>query len=121
MDAITYLREKERLTKCSTSACNCCECRLDYDNNGFKIGCDELEGKHPEEAVRIIEEWSKEIDWTKVEKDAKVLVSNYKGDSWIRRHFAKYKDGKVWVYERGGTSYTSQTIESFEFSKLFEG
>lgn len=120
MDAITYLKEKERLTKCSTGDVKCCKCKLNHDNNKFKLDCVRLEAEYPEEAIKIIEEWSKEIDWSKVEVDTKLLVSN-KEILWNKRHFAKYEDGTIYVYQQGCSSYTTQQIEAFKHAKLWDG
>lgn len=54
MDAITLLKEKNRLTY----NCKDCEgCRL--NKTGFN-GCDELMTLHPERYVAIIEQWAKD-------------------------------------------------------------
>jgi len=56
MDAITYLKEKSRLTQgCEIE---CINCRIGYDTIG--ISCEELEEQNPEKAVEIIEQWSKD-------------------------------------------------------------
>lgn len=65
----------------------------------------------------------KEIDWTKVPVNAKLLVS-YDKEHWIRRRFAKYENHNVYVFVDGCDSYTSKNIskkhrfESWTFVKL---
>lgn len=59
-------------------------------------------------------------DWSKVEVDTKVLVRNKPNDEWLKRHFAKYEDGKVYVFENGRTSWNSRGITHWEETKLWE-
>jgi len=59
MDAIKFLKEKNRMTKDCEISCSR-ECRLSYENNGFNLGCGEFISSHPETAVEIVETWSKE-------------------------------------------------------------
>lgn len=47
------------------------------------------------------------MDWTKVEVDTPVLVRNREEHEWGRRYFAKYKDGKVWTFNMGATSWSA--------------
>ena len=61
-----------------------------------------------------------EIDWNKVEVDTKVLVRNKTDDNWLKRHFAKYEDGKVYVFNDGRTSWSSRGITHWEETKLWE-
>ena len=58
MDAVKFLKEKDRLTKkCGIS---CLECRLSESNNKMGIPCYELTNKYPEKHVEIVEKWSEE-------------------------------------------------------------
>lgn len=50
-------------------------------------------------------------DWSKVEVDAKILVSNSKDRFWYKRHFAKFEDGKVYTWMDGETSWSSEDDE----------
>ena len=70
-------------------------------------------------------EFEEVIDWSKVPVDTKLLVSS-DGKDWYRRHFAEYKDGKVYCFNSGTTSFTAQGSEfpsgkvSWEYVKLYE-
>ena len=66
--------------------------------------------------------WSIEdkVDWNKVEVDTKVLVRNKTDDNWLKRHFAKYEDGKVYVFKNGRTSWSSRGITHWQETKLWE-
>lgn len=71
MDAVKFINEKERM--CSSIHCH--NCGLSYDNNGYKITCSGFIADHPEEAVEIIENWSKNSITKKENKmDAKEFL-----------------------------------------------
>ena len=53
------------------------------------------------------------VDWSKVKVDTKVWVSNDEGVVWARRHFAKYEDGKVYVFDSGQTSWTTDKYSTW--------
>lgn len=62
------------------------------------------------------------VDWSKVEVDTPILVS---GDNkeWVKRYFAKYKDGKVYCWLNGKTSWTAfceLSIGHWKYTKLAE-
>jgi hypothetical protein len=65
------------------------------------------------------------VDWSKVPVDTKVLVSN-DGKEWSRRHFAEYKDGKVYCFNSGVTSFTVKESyflnekASWDYAKLYQ-
>lgn len=65
-------------------------------------------------------EFVEKTDWTKVKKDTPVLVRNYTTDCWVRRYFAEFKDGRVYVYNDGCTSWSASTIGWWEYTKLAE-
>lgn len=48
------------------------------------------------------------VDWSKVEVDTPIYVRNCEGADWVRRHFAKYENGKVYAWSGGKTSYTTE-------------
>lgn len=54
MDAVKYLKDRERLCK---NACACKECSFWKIQ---KCRCEELEKSDPEKAVKFVEKWSKE-------------------------------------------------------------
>lgn len=60
------------------------------------------------------------IDWSKVKVDTKVRVSNGDGIVWARRHFAKYEDGKVYVFDGGQTSWTTNKYSAWNNAVLVE-
>ena len=61
-----------------------------------------------------------ETDWSKVEVDTPILMSDNDGDKWIRRYFAKY-DGKfVYAWNGGCTSWSEKCMTGWEYAKLAE-
>ena len=62
------------------------------------------------------------IDWSKVEVDTPVLVSN-DNKEWIKRYFARYEDGNVYCWLNGKTSWTAiceLSIGCWGYTKLAE-
>lgn len=60
MDAVEYLKEKSRMTEfCSGTICHG-KCLLSFEKNSSRETCNIFEVKHPQEAVAIVEKWSKE-------------------------------------------------------------
>ena len=62
------------------------------------------------------------IDWSKVEVDTPVLVSN-DNKEWIKRYFARYEDGNVYCWLSGKTSWTAiceLSIGHWDYTKLAE-
>lgn len=62
----------------------------------------------------------KKIDWDKVPKDAKIYVRNIPTQDYLPRYFAYYKNGKVYAYSRGCTSFSAETKETdgWRYAKL---
>lgn len=58
MDAVRYFKEKKRMTE--DCEIHCFNCMLHQTKNNYDIPCARLESKHPEQAVAIVEKWSKE-------------------------------------------------------------
>ena len=65
------------------------------------------------------------IDWSKVPVDTKVIVYSELNKVWLKRHFAKYEDGKKYVFDGGYSSYTAENpkhdITSYKYVKLYDG
>lgn len=63
-----------------------------------------------------------EVDWSKIPVDTKVLVKYCEHNDWRERYFAKYEDGKVYVFMDGATSWSSEgneiNIEEYSHYKL---
>ena len=61
-----------------------------------------------EENQRIdIAEYLGIIDWSKVKVDTPILVKQYEQDEWEKRHFAYFKDERVYAWLCGATSWSA--------------
>ena len=47
------------------------------------------------------------IDWSKVAVDTPILVKDYSDCEWIKRHFVKYENGRVFTWSNGATSWSN--------------
>ena len=65
-----------------------------------------------------------EIDWYKVAVDTPILVraSEAEDAAWQRRYFAKYKNGIVYAWMYGYTSWSTPdgNVSAWNFAKLAE-
>ena len=77
--------------------------------------------------VSLVKEWSEQeyveppVDWSNVAVDTKILVSD-DNFNWYRRYFAEYKDGKVYAWINGKTSWSTnyESKTHCKYSKLAE-
>lgn len=63
------------------------------------------------------------VDWSKVPVDTPILVSDTNGTNWEKRHFAYFKDGMVYAWLSGTTSWTTEKADdafSWKYAKLAE-
>lgn len=102
---------------------NCNNCPLSSSNNKTDYTCTSLEMLYPEKAIKIVMNYEPKVDWTKVPVDTKVLVKDHKEGDWLKRHFAKYEDGKIYTYKNGQSSFTTITDETtpWNYGKLYKG
>lgn len=69
----------------------------------------------------FIEEYEEpEVDWSQVEVDTPILVRNSEDKMWRKRHFAKYKNGNVYAWSDGQTSWTAYDMMVWKYAKLAE-
>lgn len=62
------------------------------------------------------------VDWSKVKVDTPILVSA-DNKTWFKRYFARYKDGNVYCWLNGKTSWTAIdeiSIGNWNYAKLAE-
>lgn len=62
------------------------------------------------------------VDWSKVAVDTPILVRDYENREWTRRHFAKIKNGTVFAWRGGATSWSEDDEETipWKYAKLAE-
>jgi hypothetical protein len=67
-----------------------------------------------------IDEHINVVDWSQVAVDTPIFVRSSIEEDWSRRHFAKYKDGKVCAWSYGKTSWSEETFSAWKYAKLAE-
>lgn len=71
-------------------------------------------------ALWLDEEYeAQEVDWSNVKTDDPILVS-VDGQRWNHRHFAEYRDGTVYAFKDGATSWTTNLKTEWLYAKLSE-
>ena len=66
-----------------------------------------------------------EIDWSKIEVDTPILVRDSEDTEsatvvWLKRYFAEYKDGLVYAWTNGRTSWNEDEMYGWHYAKLAE-
>lgn len=64
-----------------------------------------------------------EVDWSKVKVDTPILVKDILKSEWIKRYFAKYENGRVYVWKEGKTSWSvvnEHDVNFWKYAKLAE-
>ena len=79
------------------------------------IGCEHC---HMIQMLWLLEEY--EVDWSKVEVDTPILVRDVEWAEWKKRHFAEYKDGVVYAWNGGATSWNEDCMTGWKYAKLAE-
>ena len=95
MDAVKFLKEKDRLTKKCRN--NCLVCKLSGNNNEMRIPCYDLREQYPEKYVQIVEEWIKENPST-----TNLDIFKKEVEKYIKNTF---KDIKLKLYCSGNMPY----------------
>ena len=63
------------------------------------------------QAIWLLEDYKEpEVDWSKVEVDTPIMVRVNENKEWERRYFAKYKNGIVYAWNSGCTSWTTHRM-----------
>ena len=63
------------------------------------------------------------VDWSKVKVDTPILVRDTEDEKWLKRHFAKYENGLVYVWTLERTSWTApddRCVMEWNYAKLAE-
>jgi hypothetical protein len=60
------------------------------------------------------------VDWESVEIDTPIFVRMKDEEPWVRRHFAKYENEKVYAWANGTTSWSNNCEKScyWKYAKL---
>lgn len=84
----------------------------------FAINCKDCAWSSCNQCRKKFREWSEQeyveppVDWSKVPVDTKILVRDSEDEKWIKRHFAKFEDGKIFAWTGGVTSFSSESSDS---------
>ena len=76
MDAVKYIKEKERMCNSIRMTGDCGDCELSSSNNEAKWNCAMYTVKYPEEVVEKVEKWSKEHPQKTIYDDFKEKYPN---------------------------------------------
>ena len=63
------------------------------------------------------------VDWSNVAVDTPILVSDVKNIGWKKKHFAFFKDGKIYTWPYGVTSWSNNDagrVIGWKYGKLAE-
>ena len=72
-------------------------------------------------AIWLMKEYEEpEVDWSKVEVDTAIYVKASKYGNWFKRHFAEYKNGKIYTWGNGLTSHDTSRMMEWNYAKLAE-
>ena len=73
------------------------------------------------QAIWLMEDYEEpEVDWSKVEVNTPILVSDIYREQWFKRYFAEYKGGVVYAWHSGRTSWTEDCMVEWAHAKLAE-
>lgn len=76
------------------------------------------------QTIWLLEDYKEpEVDWSKVEVDTPILVRSSDNEEWAKRYFARYRDGYIYAWSNGCTSWTaynSSDVTEWEYAKLAE-
>lgn len=110
------------LTDCNYTHCSNCKKVLMKQANiteeeFFKESCEE-------NILRwLFSEYEEpEVDWSKVKADTPILVKDTEEGEWQKRHFSGVKNGKVYAWHDGLTSWSAigGCERSWKYAKLAE-
>lgn len=86
-------------------------------------GADEIKWKYTKLAEGEKDCEEPEVDWNQVEVDTPILVRDSENTEWLKKYFAKYEDGIVYVWNLGRTSWTAphdKSVSAWRYAKLIE-
>ena len=78
------------------------------------------------QTIWLLEEYEEpETDWSKVKVDTPILVRDNEDTEsatvvWLKRYFAEYKDGLVYAWTNGRTSWNEDKMHGWNYAKLAE-
>lgn len=101
---------------CSRHDCSGC-------HKWYKFGTDFICKAQVNFSKWLEQEYEPTVDWSKVPVDTKILVKDKFDSTWTKRYFAFYKNGGVYVWRNGKTSYTVKNTDDayrWDYAKLYK-
>ena len=85
-------------------------------------GAEKIKWKYAKLAEDAEENKESEVDWNEVKVDTPILVRDSENEEWLKKYFAKYEDGLVYVWNLGRTSWTApnKSVSAWKYAKLAE-
>lgn len=107
------MKDNGEIEKCTLTPCSRCIFQWDDTCNcrDNKLAWLHQEYEEPKEP---------EVDWSKVPVDTPILVSMLGDCEWHRKHFAEFKNGFVYAWNYGCTSWTAERKVEWNYAKLAE-
>ncbi len=66
------------------------------------------------------EDKESKVDWNEVKIDTPIMVRDSKNGDWFKRYFAEYKNGKIYTWDNGHTSWETSRMIEWKYAKLVE-
>lgn len=60
------------------------------------------------------------VDWNEVKIDTPIMVRDSENGDWFKRYFAEYKNGKIYTWDNGHTSWETSRMIEWKYAKLVE-
>lgn len=109
------MKFKEFVNWCNERACDGCWGTLTAINCS-SISCSDCRTL---QILWLDEEYEEpEVDWSNVPVDTLIRVKENKIDEWVLRYFAKYKDGKIYAWDYGCTSKTTDCVAIWRYGEI---
>ena len=119
--AIEYLRKFIKIKKKETCPddVSCDGCKYNNISCLNKSDYIDLDIKDHIQRVMDVKLPKPKINWSKVEKDTLVEVSD-DNVRWNRRYFAEYRDDKIYCYRYGCTSKTTRDTDAWKYVEILD-
>lgn len=70
--------------------------------------------------AKLVESEESEVDWNEVKIDTPIMVRDSENGDWFKRYFAEYKNGKIYTWDNGHTSWETSRMIEWKYAKLVE-
>ena len=70
--------------------------------------------------AKLAESEESEVDWNEVKIDTPIMVRDSENGDWFKRYFAEYKNGKIYTWDNGHTSWETSRMIEWKYAKLVE-